>query len=442
MAHKLAAVLLLCVLLSSCTGALPGGMEDLLVAPTLNAQQAEVSLALEATINLSDMVYRYPTQDSAYRTPIIFYDLDGNGVEEAIVFYSLTVRPSEIRFKVLRRDGEGKWYAFRDYPGQGDQIESVQFAYLTDKDRPSIIMGWYNSSRQNRQLEIYSMRGDDVERESRMGYFAYSVVAYPGDLSRLLVVAQESRGDPLELQLLGSREGLLLKRASVWLYEEVVSILQMKQGLLWNGDKAIYLDEVMDVDTVATEIIRFGKDSLELVAGGTIADEDSPQMTLYRDTYRPTRLLSVDIDGDGILEVPDEAVLPGIEESDEYAPIRKTVYYKLGEQGFALVRSAVVNQEAGYLIFLPDRWLETVTVVDNAATDQRSFHMLDPKTLLPSTELLRVTVRSSRDYADAPRGYFLLEERGAMRYYGYLPEASGNPLELTEEELRSIFALT
>jgi hypothetical protein len=232
-----------------------------------------------------------------------------------------------------------------------------------------------------------------------------------------------------------------LKRASVWLYDEVVSILQMKQGLLWNGDNAIYLDEIMDVDTVATEIIRFGKDSLELVAGGA-SGENSRQMTLYRDTYRPTQLLSVDIDGDGILEVPDEAVLPGIEESDEYAPIRKTEYYKLGAQGFTLARSAVINQAAGYLVYLPDRWLENVTAVDNAAGDQRTFHMLDSKTLLPSTELLRITVRSSRDYEDAPRGYFLLEERGVMRYYGYLPEASDNPLELTEAELRDIFALT
>jgi hypothetical protein len=441
MTRKLVAALLLCVLLSSCAGVLPGGMEDLLVAPTLNAQQAEVSLALEATINLADIVYRYPTQDSAYRTPIVFYDLDGNGVEEAVVFYSLTVRPAEIRFKVLRRDEQGKWYVFHDYPGQGDQIESVQFSYLTDKTRPSMIMGWLDSSRQSRQLEIYAMRGDDLERESQMGYFAYSVVNYPGDLSRLLVAAQESRGDPLQLQLLGNRDGLLLERDSVWLHEEVVSILQMKQGLLWDGTTAIYLDEIMDVDTVATEIIRFDKDSLELVAGGS-GGEDSLEMALYMDTYRPTRLLSVDIDSDGILEVPDETTLPGIEESDEYTPIRMTEYYKLGEQGFTLARNAVVNQTAGYLVFLPDRWLENVTVVDNAAGDQRSFHMLDPKTLLPSTELLRVTVRSSRDYADAPRGYFLLEERGAMRYYGYLPSPSDNPLALTEEELRSIFALT
>lgn len=434
--------LILCTafLLTSCSlSPLPAGA-DLLKAPSLNKRQAEVSEALAATMNLSEIIYRYPMKGDEFRAPFVFYDLDGDGSEEAMVFYSLASRSTEIRAKVLRRDGEGNWYSLHDIPGQGDQIEVVEFARLTSMERPCMLLCWLDSNRQERQLEIFSMQGISLEREAQLLCAAYSIVEYPGQLSRLLIVTQQKREDPLELQLLGG-EGRLRKLASLWLDEEVGSILQMEQSLLWDNTTAVFLDEVPLEGTVATEIVRYDQNSLTLVAGSG-KGQDAPEMEYYIGTFRPDTLVCVDVDKDGILEVPMNAPLPGIEESDEVIPIRKTEYKKLGQDGFTLARSAVVDNNAGYLIFLPDRWLEAVTVVDNLDSNQRGFYKLDLKTLLPTTELLRIAVYSTRDYEEAPNGYVQLGERGAIRFYGHLPALADEELALTEEELRELFSLT
>lgn len=442
MAAKLIAAILCAVFLTSCSvGSLPGASGDLLKAPTLNKRQAEVSEALAATMNLGDIIYRYPMKGEQFRAPFVFYDLDGDGVEEAIVFYSMASRSSEIRAKALRRDSDGSWNSFHDIPGKGDQIEVVEFAYLTSLEQPCMLLCWLDSSRQERQMEIYSMQGASLERESQMLCAAYTLVEYPSQLSRLLIATQQKRGEPLELQLLGDDGGRLKKLAAIWLYEDVVSILQMKQSRLWDNSTAVFLDEGLDADTTATEIVRYNQNSLTLVVGSA-KGPDTPEMEYYDSTFRPDKLVSVDVDKDGILEVPKEAPLPGIENSDEVVPIRKTEYKKPGPFGFSLARSAVVDSDAGYLVFLPDRWLEAVTVVDNPESNQRSFYRLDPRTLLPTTELLRIAVYSTRDYEETPIGYIPLGERGAIRYYGHLPTLVDDELALTEAELREIFSLT
>jgi hypothetical protein len=93
------------------------------------------------------------------------------------------------------------------------------------------------------------------------------------------------------------------------------------------------------------------------------------------------------------------------------------------------------------LLFFPERWLGTVTVIDTPESNQRSFHILDEYTQLPGQELLRIAAYASRDYAEAPSGYILLAERSSLRYYAYLPRLPDEPLAISETELRELFAL-
>ena len=110
MAKRLLGVLLCLLLLPSCSYIPTGYTEELLSAPTVNDQQAKVRAALEATLNLSNIQYRY-IQTGDYRSPFVFFELDGSGRRGAVVFYAYKGDPSNTaaRAKVLRENDDGEW---------------------------------------------------------------------------------------------------------------------------------------------------------------------------------------------------------------------------------------------------------------------------------------------------------------------------------------------
>ena len=431
----------LALLLCSCSAnIMPGNMTDPLRAPTLNKKQAEVSAALTATLNLAEIVYRYP-QSGANRTPFLFRDINGDGSEEAFVFYSFTARPGEVRLKVLSQSEEGQWFSLYDIAGQGDQVEFVDFVQLTSLEGPDLLVGWLNSGRQERFLEMVSLSADNEIVQTQYKYVAYAVAdGGQSRLSRLILATQESRGAPFEVKLMGQRNGGFRQMDSLWLYEEVAAVLQMTQGSLWDKSSGIYLDELLDNDTVATEILRLNSEGLELVAGGGEGPE-SEKMRYYLETFRPDRILSVDINRDGVVEIPKADSLPGIDESDVGTPLVSTVYWRPEEGGLVEAVRAVANSRAGYLMVLPQRWVTDVTVVDYPEANQRSFHILNPRTMLPETELLRIITMNHDSIQQYSGDYILLGERGAVQYYGFLPKATNEPLSLTVGELRELFVL-
>ena len=53
-------LLVLCVLLSSCTGAAPFQNEELLRPPRLTEEQREIENALIASVNSENLTFKYP----------------------------------------------------------------------------------------------------------------------------------------------------------------------------------------------------------------------------------------------------------------------------------------------------------------------------------------------------------------------------------------------
>jgi len=433
----LAAVLFLC----SCNySPLAGsGANQLLSAPILNQKQAEINEALAATLYLPNIVYRYPQQGDN-RTPFIFYDLDGDNTDEAIVFFSNTARPSEIRVKVLKQDENGRWYSFSDIPGHGDQIDFISFASIISSEKVSVMIGWQDTARRESQLEILSIDNNGFNRDILHKYSAFSVADYGGnDLSQIVIVTRESRSSPFEVKLLGGAGGKVQQVDSLWLFSDVQSILQMKQGRLWDGSIGVFVDELSDNETVSTEIVRVSPNALSLVAGAQNGKE-SPEWNYYLETFRPDRVLCEDINNDDIIEVPYNINMPGTDETDESeTALALTVYRRPTAEGFVVTATAAVNTADGYRIFYPNEWIEHVTVISYPENRQWRFFRQDEKSLEPTTELLRITLYQTHDYDEqALEDSIFLDSRGAMQYYGYIPPASyGDEFSVTPEYLQA-----
>lgn len=424
----------LCVLTLSSCSFIPAGIEDLLVSPQLNTRQAEVDSALRATLNLDNILYKYPLSGD-YRAPFVFYDLNGDTRQEAVVFYVDVGDSMNVRAKVLSETESGVWSSVYDIAGSGSDVEFVHFAPLKSAGSSCMIIGWQTPRRLTATLGVYSLEGGRVQTDVLEPYAQYLLLdGFSDGLSRLALVVEEANTGIYRISLLSRMGSGVAVVDSLPLARNVSEILQISKGKLWDGTDALYIDQMRTDSIVATEVVRLSGTGLF-----PITDSEEELESIYTATFRDQEVLSVDMDGDGVIEIPQLTPLPGDEfESD----LPLVEYMRMTEKGFDIVARAVINYPAGYLVFYPQRWVDNVTVVRQPENNEWRFVKLDPDTLQESAELLRIRRYAAGDYRDQfSNNYFLLDQKGAFEYYAYLPRIPDEPLSLTQAEARGLFRL-
>ena len=108
---RLAALVLTGALLTGC--GIGSSVDTLLLPPMLSDEQEAIYTALTASAG-SNISLVYPRW-GAYRSAFVFYDLDMDGADEAVVFYD-DVDDSEnsVRANILHRENNG-WRSVYDH---------------------------------------------------------------------------------------------------------------------------------------------------------------------------------------------------------------------------------------------------------------------------------------------------------------------------------------
>ena len=454
MARKLIAMALCLVLLSSCAPIVIN-VEDLLRPPRLNERQTQIEQALQNHIRLDSIRNQYP-REGDYRSPFVFRDMDGNGLLAAFVFYT-PVAPVEggagIRFKVLREQRDGHWRLTDDRAGFGDQVHIVQFANLLSPDELCLLVGWEDSDTGQRRLDVFSFQNERLHMLYTTAYTIFDIGPYKaGDLEQIALVRQ-SLTDAFQLHLLGrTLDGRLSLLGEAYLSADTREVLGLTKGFMRDDEiNGIFVDARRFSDGhIATELFEVSTEEGAFAWLSTlVADVETEVINrIYRQTFRTDdRLLSVDLRGDGRVLIPVnreyEYPMPGLfaEAEPEAPPL--TFYLRFNYAGFLEVEDiAVVNAEAGYLFFFPERWVGNVTVLRRPEVNEWQFWEVDPRTNLRTAELLRIRVYSVRDYPDRQISeyYTRLADRGLFQYYGYLPN-SDSEFALTQLEMETNFML-
>ena len=440
MARKLVASALCFALLSACAP-IDGSIGDLLHPPRINVRQTQVEQALGAHISPGSIQHQSP-QEGAYRSPFVFSDMNGDGLKEAIVFYT-PVGGGGIRFKFLREEAGGQWRLIDDRAGFGDRVHIVRFANLLSSDSQNLLIGWENTGTGERRLDVFSYQGGRLSSVYQATYTAFDIDRYSaGELEQIALVRQDAAGE-YQLHLLGrtldGRLSLMGEAALSWNTHEVLSLTK---GTLRDQVFGIYVDARRFDFQIATEIFEIATGALiPLVAD----HEDDAMHELYRQTFRSdSALLSVDLRGDGRVRIPvhHEQELPGLFTETELEPPPLTLYLRYDHAGrLEIADVAVINHSAGYLFFFPERWVGNVTVLRRPEIHEWRFYEVNPLTNLRSAELLRIQVYSIHDYRDPlTDNYIHLTDRGIFQFFGYIPNTASE-LAISPQEMERNFML-
>ena len=125
---------------------------------------------------------------------------------------------------------------------------------------------------------------------------------------------------------------------------------------------------------------------------------------------RNTKVPCMDINGDGIVEMP-------VEVREDYAQdisseIFFLQYMQFGGETSVSVWNGVANTESGYLFAVPESWNEKVTVSYGSSSE--SFVFTEKKT---GNEVLEIFAVSKNDYQDKYEDYVFAAEDETKNYY-------------------------
>ena len=153
----LAVCALLGLLLTGCNMPLEENrqVEDLLRAPQLAGDYGALQSALNDWLGESAQL-KYPLQGELL-SPFVLQDLDGDGVQDAAVFYT-TAQSTNVCIAILQKDAEGNWEVRQNLEGLADTVDTVRLARLQAGGSTQLVVG-YVASRGDNYLDIPVMPG-------------------------------------------------------------------------------------------------------------------------------------------------------------------------------------------------------------------------------------------------------------------------------------------
>jgi len=411
------------LLLTGCS-ALGGSVEELLVAPSLSKDQTRalecVKQNVGTAINLS-----YP-KEGEHKNPIIFFDLTGDGVDEAIVFYTKKDEVN-VNFSICQKLG-GSYRVVYQSEGVGNQIVEVRFAHVTHLSYYNMLITW-NAYNQN--TSFFSLYGFENTRISELltkeGQEAL-VSDLDGDLFDELVMISRVDADGvsnLEIYKQNRTSGIR-RLCSAGLD---VDMLQYRSITL-QKDKTrctLFIDGMLKDNLLATQVFRYESGNLKPL----MARSDGSIGLIGSSVRGGSMIYCSDVYEDGIVDVPtsvskgsdgfDYVAWSHFDESDSFVYTATT--FECPEMSLRFAMTSEMLREASFAI----------------NTEMQQLTMLNKD---GDVELL-ITVVEPDESASTyyTNGYSLLAEKG-LDTYVFMIEEAGTQAGLNEQIVRNSVSVT
>lgn len=413
-----------CLFLSGCS--IGTSVDSMLKPPSLSAEQQEIYLALQDAVG-NGITLQYP-RSGENLSAFTVKDLDGDGADEALVFYKktgVTSAENVLRFSVLdQMEGDG-WSAVYDCPADGTEMERVA---VSDMDgRNYIFIGYSNADQSDKALSVYQYGDNGLETLMSVGYTMFDVADTDNDGdNELLVLNRATENEDAKAGVYVVTESGMRTKSAVKLRETFSDFSQVLYGTLKDGSRGIYIDGAVGSSTIQTTVLRMNEEGkLEFV----LSDID-----IEGKTARSVSLNALDVDGDGVIEIPTQEPFPGYDKS-ETEQVKLTRWYdvefstlKEWGRGYYSVSDAVA-------FILPQSWYGKVTAKTDTLTGDIIFCQYDKEIEEDMPELLRYGVVQDMEEQETriSEGYCMIRSRGKA-CYDILVKDSSEELNLSEQE--------
>lgn len=378
----------------------------MLSPPKLSQQQEQIYQALVNSVG-SKISLKYPKSGS-YLSAFVVADIDDEPSEEAIVFYEkvgITADESSLRISVLDQRDD-RWQSVYDMPVAASEIEKVIISKLGHSPETAVVIG-YSMTQGEMPLNIYKYSDGILSTTFTCNYSSFDVADFDNDqLEELLIISGNSASSKAEAVLLKPDGNESFIKTSVPLSESSSDYGKILYGSVNNSTNGIYIDSVTSANTIITEILY--------VQEGTLKNTFSETAPSYS---RPSGYSCIDIDGDGVVEIPMPCVFKGYEnlpETEQLASAEWLVY-----ENNSLIRKyyGYLSINDGYTFMFPESWIDKVTAKTDSATQEIVFYEYGGDITAKMPEIMRICVTDSKSAENLiSEGYILINSKGDTCY--------------------------
>lgn len=390
--------------------------ENVMEPPQPFGDSAAIQTALEEVLG-PQITLCYP-RSGEHRSAVVRADVDGDRLEEAIVFYRGATEKTGAHMALLDLNDREKWTLTTEFTDAEGEIDRVIFADLDADGAQDIITGWsvhsdygrfYAHSCSGGQLNELTVLSGSPGAQSYSSYIEMAAGNFDGDPGDELITlcVTEGSGEARLLKWhsssLAGRHGSIRPVSSVTLRSGVKSYISCTAGYLNWSSYGLVADSQRADGRYSSEVVLWDKESQTLISPAFEGESDPFLRSL------PTE--SGDVDGDGYIDIPGDSLLPDCSSSSA-SKVYLTDWHRYSGEGFSRSFSAVIRSDYGYYFVMPEEWTGIVTAQPD--NDTRSLHFYMANSFSPfSTELMCITVFTADEWEEEISG------RGS-RYPEYL----------------------
>lgn len=417
----------LCVCLSLCACLSPS-IDSLYSLPQIPKQYLHLEALVEDEISRGSE-YSAPTLGS-YRQSIQFYDLDRDGVDEALAFFRDAGGRSYV---IIYREQGGGYAPAVTIQGEGSGIGGVEYSDLSGDGLTDLVIEWQQGSGP-RLLSVYSLRGWAEEKLYTAASSGFQVMDLAGDGSReLLIIQSGAEGYSLmEARFFGETEPQV---SSAPLSADIDTLDRVRGASLEDGSPALFVEGKTSDSLYFTDIFVF--------QNGRLLNLTRDKTSGASLTLRPCQIYSADIGGDRHLEVPLCEALP---RETEDAPVYWLYnWYSYDISGRGVLEATTYHCDSdGWYLTIPQslRGALRIRRDDSVAGERRVILSAAQGTELRDIAVIYTLTGDNRRDRAAFAGRFVLDEENSVIYAAQpLVPSSDAPPGLDESGLRANFSL-
>lgn len=399
-------------------------------------QQSEEYYELQSEIDqlmTGGASYAAPTSGTNQQS-VQLADLDGDYEDEAIVFVR-TNGEKPLKAYVFDRIGED-FQRVAVIEGDGSSFASVEYVQIDGEPGVEMVLCRQISDQVPQALSVYALRDNRVVELMSASYNEYTTVDLDSDGKMdifLLRFSAEERNAVAEYYRYTGNQ--IEREPEALLSTGVESVRRIITGQVDKGVPAVFVASMYDENSIVTDIFALRDGSFTNITA------DSTEGTNAQ-TVRNYNVYATDIDGDGIIELPQPHQLPAASDTTE------SVYwiidwYCLSVDGDLEKKMTTYhNYSDGWFLVLPEEWEDQLTIsygeVETGISGYTFSRWNGPDEAPDPIFTIYAFSGEDRKTEASSGGRFLLSERGDVTYAASFGTCSW-AYSLSEEDLAAMF---
>ncbi len=426
---KFAILLILTVMLL--TGCNMRTVEDLYSPP--KRSESYMNLQSEIENAMQGLEYSAPL-NGEHRQTVQMADLDGDGVEEYLLYAKGTSTERPLRIFIFGIDGEA--YRLLDtIECNGGAFDQVSYARLDSTAGVDVIVGRQVSDQVVRSLSVYRMQNGKMEQMLSTAYsrFLTSDLDADGKKELFILRPDDGNGSNGVAELYSAVGGQLLKTKGVAMSAAPENIRRIIPGKLADGRQAVFVASAVTDSAIMTDVFAVIDGELKNISMS--ADAGTSVQTM-----RNFGVYADDIDGDGVLELPSP--VPGATGSAGDAQDSQYVlrWYALNSDGSYVDKLYTYhNLAAGWYMVLDENIAPQYTVAQKGSSFEFSLWNTDKQQLERLFTVYVLTGQKREEQALTDNRFVIYRSESTI--YAVKLEASSAVYGLNQERIISGFHL-